>query len=146
MIAKCPKPHKDSEKRRKSEKSKGKGNCACDNSDNENDLKVYASMAQMSSDEKRESKDYGDSSQLTNWILDSGDTCHMKPEVMGFIPGSLEDTDKFIEVADGHHVTAKKKVQYVYKCATITERRLLQPYITYYWHRTCATDYFPSLS
>ena len=25
------------------------------------------------------------------------------------IPGSLDDTDKFIEVADGHHVTAKQK-------------------------------------
>ena len=33
----------------------------------------------------------------------------MTPEVSDFIPGSLEDTDKFIEVADGHHVTAKKK-------------------------------------
>ena len=34
----------------------------------------------------------------------------MTPEVTDFIPGSLEDTDKFIEVADGHHVTAKQKV------------------------------------
>ena len=76
----------------------------------------------MSSDNKRESGDYGDSAQLTNWILDSGATCHMMPEVTDFIPGSLEDTDKFIEVADRHHVTANKKVQYVYKCATITER------------------------
>ena len=33
----------------------------------------------------------------------------MTREVMDFIPGSLEDTDKFIEVADGHHVTAKQK-------------------------------------
>ena len=33
----------------------------------------------------------------------------MTPEVTGFIPGSLEYTDKFIEVADGHHVTAKQK-------------------------------------
>ena len=63
----------------------------------------------MSNDEKRESKDYGDSSQLTNWILDSAGMCHMTPEVTDFIPGSLEDTDKFIEVADGHHVTAKQK-------------------------------------
>ena len=66
-------------------------------------------MARMSSDDKRENKDYGNSSQLTNWILDSGATCHMALEVTDFIPGSLEDTDKFIEVADGHHVTAKKK-------------------------------------
>ena len=35
----------------------------------------------------------------------------MTPEVLGFIPGSLEDTDKYIEVADGHHVTAKQKGQ-----------------------------------
>ena len=41
MIAKCPKPPKDSEKRRKSEKSKEKGNRACDNSNYEDELKVY---------------------------------------------------------------------------------------------------------
>ena len=45
MIKKCPKPPKDSEKRHKSEKYKEKGNRACDNSDDENGLKVYASMA-----------------------------------------------------------------------------------------------------
>ena len=111
MIAKCPKPHKDSEKRRKSERSKVKGNRTCDNSDDDNDHKIYASMARMSSDDKRKSKYYGDCSQLTNWILDSGATCHMTPEVTDFIPGSLEDTDKYIEVADGHHVTAKQKGQ-----------------------------------
>ena len=99
----------------------------------------------MSSDDKRESKDYVDSSQLTNWILDSGATCHMTPEVTDFIPGSLEDTDKFIEFADGHHITAKQKGPYVYKYLTTTERFLSRPYITYYWHRTCVTDYFPSL-
>ena len=109
MIAKCPKPPKDSEKRRKSEKYKEKGNRACDNSDDDNDLKVYASMARISSDNKRESKNYGNISQLTNWISDSRATCHMTPEVTEFIPGSLEDTDKFIEVADGHHVTSKQK-------------------------------------
>ena len=66
-------------------------------------------MARMSNDDVSKSKYYGDISQLTNWILDSGATCHMTPEVSDFIPGSLEDTDKFIEVADGHHVTAKQK-------------------------------------
>ena len=35
----------------------------------------------------------------------------MTPEVSDFVPGSLEDTDKHIEVADGHHVTAKQKGQ-----------------------------------
>ena len=34
----------------------------------------------------------------------------MSPEVSNFIPESLEDTDKYIEVADGHHVTAKGQV------------------------------------
>ena len=63
----------------------------------------------MSNDDVSKNKDYGDSSQLTNWILDSGATCHTMTEVTDFIPGSLEDTDKFIEVADGHHVTAKQK-------------------------------------
>ena len=46
-------------------------------------------MARMSTDDKRESKDYGDSLQLTNWILDSGATCHMTPEVTDFIPESF---------------------------------------------------------
>ena len=68
-------------------------------------------MARMSSNDERKSEKYGDSSQLTNWILDSGATCLMTPEVTDFIPGSLEDTDKYIEVADGHHVTAKQKGQ-----------------------------------
>ena len=121
IIAKFPKPPKDSEKRRKSAHSNEKGNCACDNSDDDNDHKIYASMARMSSDDNRENKDYGDISQLTNWILDSGATCHMTPEVTDFIPGSLEDKDKFIEVADGHHVTAKQKGSVRYKCATITD-------------------------
>ena len=35
----------------------------------------------------------------------------MKPEVSDFIPTSLEDTDKYIEVADGHHVMVKQKGQ-----------------------------------
>ena len=89
MIAKFPKPPEDSEKRRKSEKSKEKGNRACNNSDDENDHKVYAYMDRLSSDDKCENKDYGESSQLTNWILDSGDTCHMTREVTDLIPGSL---------------------------------------------------------
>ena len=68
-------------------------------------------MPRMSSDDKRKSVKYGDSSQLTNWILDLGETCHMTPEVSDLIPGLLEDMDSYIEVADGHHVTAKQKGQ-----------------------------------
>ena len=51
IIAKCPNPPKDSEKRRNSEKSKEKGNRACINSNDDNDLKVYASIARMYSDD-----------------------------------------------------------------------------------------------
>ena len=35
----------------------------------------------------------------------------MTPEASDFIPGTLEDTDKYIEFADGHHVTSKQKGQ-----------------------------------
>ena len=35
----------------------------------------------------------------------------MTPEVSDFILGSLQDTDKYIEAADGHHVTSKQKRQ-----------------------------------
>ena len=68
-------------------------------------------MVQMYGNDKSYSRYFGDSSKLTNWILDSGATCHITPQVSDFIPGSLEDTDKYIEVADGHHATAKQKVQ-----------------------------------
>ena len=66
----------------------------------------------MSINDEFHSGHCGDSSQLTNWILDSGATCHMTQEVLDFIPGSLEDTDKHIEIADRHHVKAKKKDKY----------------------------------
>ena len=68
-------------------------------------------MARMSGNDKCPNGNFGDSLQLTNWILDSGATCHMTPEVSDFISGSLDDTDKHIEVADGHHVMEKQKGQ-----------------------------------
>ena len=86
MIAKCPKPPKDSEKRRKSVSFNEKGNRACNNGEDDNGHKIYASMAQMSSDDKLKSAEYGDIQQLTNWILDSGATCYMAPEVTDFTP------------------------------------------------------------
>ena len=66
-------------------------------------------MARMSGNDECPSGNFGDSSKLTNWILYSGATCHMTPEVLRLIPGSLEYTDKYIKVADGHHVTSKQK-------------------------------------
>ena len=50
-------------------------------------------------------RDYGDISRLTNWILDSGATCHTTPEISDFIPGSLVETNKYVEVLDGNFVT-----------------------------------------
>ena len=67
-------------------------------------------MARMYINYKSSSRDFGDISQFTNWILDSGATFHMIPQVLDFIPGQLEDTDKYIEVADEHHVAAKQKM------------------------------------
>ena len=71
--------------------------------------KICASVARMSGNEKCPRGTFGDSSQLNHWILDYGSTCHMIPEVSYFNPGSLEDTDKHIEVTDRHHITAKQK-------------------------------------
>ena len=68
-------------------------------------------MARMSDNEESPSIDFCDSSQLTNLILDSGATYHMTLQISDFIPGSLEDTDKYIEVADIHHITSKQKLQ-----------------------------------
>ena len=61
MIAKYPKPPKYSEKRRKSIRFNEKGNHVCNNSEDDNDHKIYASMARMSNDDEREIKEYGDS-------------------------------------------------------------------------------------
>ena len=64
-------------------------------------------MKRMSSNNKSSSRYFGDSLKWTNWILYSGETCHMKPQVSDCIPGSLEDTDKYIEVAYRHYVWQK---------------------------------------
>ena len=89
MIAKRPKPPKDNEKQRRQVRFNEKGNRACNNGKSNDDHKIYASMARMSSNYERSSENYGDSLQLANWILYSGATCHMTPEISDFIPGSL---------------------------------------------------------
>ena len=66
MITKCPKQPKDNEKRRKQVRFKEKGNFASANGKISSNQKIYASMARMSSNDKRSSDNYGDSSQLTN--------------------------------------------------------------------------------
>ena len=69
-------------------------------------------MARMSGNDECPGRNFGDSSQLNNWVLDSGATCLTTPEVMDCIPGLLEDMDKHIEVVDGHHVKEGKKDKY----------------------------------
>ena len=39
----------------------------------------------MSDNDESPSRDFSDSLQLANWILDSGATCHMEPQVSAFI-------------------------------------------------------------
>ena len=68
-------------------------------------------MPQISGNDETPSRDFGDSLQWTNSILDLLATCHMTPQVSDFIQGSLEDTDKYIKVAEVHCVTAKQKGQ-----------------------------------
>ena len=78
-IEKCPNPPKDNEIRRKQVRFNEIGNRACNNSENKSDQKVYTSMEKMSVIDERPSEMFGDSSHLTNWILNSGATCHMTP-------------------------------------------------------------------
>ena len=109
LIPKFIKPPKENERRRKEVRFNEKGNRECNNNKNNSDQKICASMSSMSDNDKCPSGDFGDCSQLNNWILDPGSTCHITPEVSYFIPGLLEDTDKHIEVANIHHITAKQK-------------------------------------
>ena len=74
LIAKFSKPPKDNEKRRKQVRFNEKGNSAWDSDKNNSDQKIYASMARMSGNDEFPSGNFGDSSQLTNWILYSGVT------------------------------------------------------------------------
>ena len=41
---------------------------------------IYASMARISGNKEISSIDFGESSLLINWILDSEATCHMTPQ------------------------------------------------------------------
>ena len=99
-------------------------------------------MTHMSDNEESSSRDFGDSSKCTNQIVDLGETCHIKQQVPHFIPRSLEDKDKYIEIADGNHVTTKQEVQLRTKCATIMEILLSQCCTVYFLHQIYATSYF----
>ena len=77
------KPPKNTQKQLKQASFNKRGNCIlqkeCDNSNDDNTQKVYESMAKMSGNDEIPSRNFGDSSQLTNQILDSGATCHTTP-------------------------------------------------------------------
>ena len=65
-------------------------------------------MERISTNVESPRRYFEDNSQLTNWILESGATCHIIPEISDFIPGRLVETDKYVEVADRNSVTAKQ--------------------------------------
>ena len=62
LIEKCPNPPKDNEKWRKQVHFNEKGNHACDNSKNNSDQKIYASMERTSGNDKCPNEIFGDSS------------------------------------------------------------------------------------
>ena len=86
LITKFPKPPKDNYKQKEQVRFNENGNCACNNGNNNSDQKIYAYMARMSNNDEFPSGNFGDRSQFTNWVLDSGATCHMKLYVYDFIP------------------------------------------------------------
>ena len=94
-------------------------------------------MALMSTNAESPRRNYGDILQLTNYILDSGATCQMTPEILGFILGLLVETYKYVQVADGNLVTVKKtgelqiKIRYDYGKPFVATlyNLLLTPYL-----------------
>ena len=67
-------------------------------------------MARMSSNAEIPITDFVDSSQLTNWVLDQGVNCHMTPETLNYVPGSLVETYTYIGVSYGRFVASRKTV------------------------------------
>ena len=87
LIEKCPKPPKENEKWRIQVRFNEKGNFACDNSENNNDQKIYTSMACISGNYEFPRENFDDISQLTYLILYYRAMYHITPEVSGFHPG-----------------------------------------------------------
>ena len=99
----------------------------------------------MTGNDECPSGNVGDSSKLTNWILDTGAKCHMTPEVSDFIPGSLENTDRHIEVAVRHHVPAKQKGQVQIKMCYNNRDTFIATLHNVLSHQIYTTSYFLSL-
>ena len=87
-------------------------------------------MERMSPNAESPRRYFGDSSQQKKWILDSGATCHMTPEISYFIPGSLVEKDKYIEVADWNFVPAKQTEEVQIKICDNNGNLSLERYTT----------------
>ena len=72
-------------------------------------------MAHMSSNDKIPRRYFGYSLQRTNWILYSGATCLMTPDISNFIPDLSVEKYNYIEVADGHFFAAKQTGEFQIK-------------------------------
>ena len=69
----------------------------------------------------------------------------MTPKVSDFISGLLEDTDKHIEVADGHHVMVKQKRQVQIKICDNNGYPFIATLHTILYRQIYTTDYFQLL-
>ena len=88
---------------------------------------------------------FGDRSQLTNWILDLGETCHMAPDISDFIPVSMLERYKYIEATDGHLVTAKKTGEAQIKMYDDNGKPFIATLYTILFLQNFAIDYFTIL-
>ena len=78
-------------------------------------------MALMPGNDKSPSRYFGDSYQMTNWMLYLIATCFLTQHVLGFIPGLLKYRDTHNENGDGHPATANQKGQVQIKMSKIIE-------------------------
>ena len=104
--------------------------------------KRYASMARMYGKDESSSRYFGHSLQLTNWILDSGAMCNMKPQVSDFIPGSLEDKNKKLKLRMDTTLRRSKNGKVQIKTCDNKGDTLSRHFTTYFWHHIYETGYF----
>ena len=69
----------------------------------------------------------------------------MTPEIPDYKPGLLAETNKYIEVSDGHLVTEKQTGEPQIKMCGNNGKPFIAMFYKYHWHQTCAIDYFPLL-
>ena len=67
-------------------------------------------MARMSSNAEITRRDFGDRLQLTNWVLDSGATCHMTSEMSYFYRAHGWKRINRLKLHIGNFIIAKQTV------------------------------------